>query len=65
MRAVHTTHVKQDILQYLHPSNTEQLVGIAVPASLPRAERGLENHATAWFLIPRQHLDAFERDPDR
>jgi hypothetical protein len=36
-----------------------------MPTNLSKDERGLENHATARFLIPRQHLDAFEKDPDR
>lgn len=63
-RAIHTTYIQQDILQYLQPSKTEGL-GISIPGALTKEERGLENHATARFLIPRQHLEAFENDPDR
>ena len=28
-------------------------------------DRGLGSNLTARFLIPHQHLDAFEKDPDR
>jgi hypothetical protein len=63
-RAVHTTSIQQDALQYLRPSNEAKL-GFDMPTNLSKDERGLENHATARFLIPRQHLDAFEKDPDR
>ena len=65
MRAVHSTYVQQGVLQYLHPSNTQLLVGVAIPPSLPKEDRGLGSNLTARFLIPRQHLDAFEKDPDR
>lgn len=61
--SVHATYIQQDIFQYLRPSKTESL-GLEIPASLPKEERGLESHITARFLIPRQHLDAFEKDPD-
>ena len=61
--SVHATYIQQDIFQYLRPSNTVSL-GFEVPASLPREERGLASHITARFLIPRQHLDAFEKDPN-
>jgi hypothetical protein len=64
-RSVHTTYIYQDILQYLRPSKEEGLAGFDIPANLSREERGLENHVTARFLIPRQHLDAFEKDPNR
>jgi len=63
-RAVNTTNVSQDIFQYLQPSN-EISLGINIPACLPKTERGLNSHITARFLIPRQHLTAFEKDPDR
>jgi len=62
-RAVHTTSIQQEILQYLQPSSTDNL-GIIIPGSLSKEERGLQNHATARFLIPRQHLEAFENDPN-
>lgn len=62
-RAVHTTYIQQEILQFLQPSNVQRL-DLDVPAALPREERGLVSHITARFLIPRQHLDAFEKDPD-
>ena len=59
------TYIYQDILQYLRPSKEEGLVSFDIPANLSREERGLENHVTAQFLIPRQHLDVFEKDPNR
>jgi hypothetical protein len=62
-RAVHSTHAQQYILQCLQPSKTEPL-DINVPPSLFRDERGLNHHVTARFLIPRQHLDEYERDPE-
>ena len=62
-RAVHTTYIQQDILQYLKPSNEVDL-GFKIPGGLSKEQRGLENHLTARFLIPRQHLNAFEEDPD-
>ena len=61
--SVHATYIQQDIFQYLRPSNTESF-GIEIPACLPREERGLASHITAQFLVPRQYLDAFEKDPD-
>lgn len=64
-RCLHSTYVYQDILQYLQPSKKEGLGSFFVPNTLDREERGLENHATARFLMPRQHLDKFERSPDR
>ena len=63
-RAVDTNKVVNHILQYLQPS-PEHTLGIAVPSSLPKEQRGLEHHITGRFLIPRQHLDAFEKDPAR
>ena len=63
-RSVHANEILHDIFQYLQPSNTETL-DFEIPASLPKAEQGLESHITARFLIPQQHLDAFESDPDR
>jgi hypothetical protein len=63
-RATHTTYIQQEVLQYLQPSNAESL-GFDIPANLSKEERGLEAHVTARFLIPRQHLEAFEKDPDR
>jgi len=63
-RAVHTTYVQQEVLHYIQPSNKTGL-GFNIPASLSKEERGLESHVTARFLIPRQHLEAFEKDPDR
>ena len=62
-RSVHITYIQQEILQFLHPSNTQRL-NLDVPARLSREERGLASHVTARFLVPRQHLDAFEEDPD-
>lgn len=62
-RSVHITYIQQEILQFLHPSNTQRL-DLDVPARLSREERGLSSHITARFLVPRQHLDAFEEDPD-
>ena len=62
-RSVHITYIQQEILQFLHPSNTHRL-DLNVPARLSREERGLASHITARFLVPRQHLDAFEEDPD-
>ena len=61
-RSVHITYIQQDILQFLQPSNTQRL-DLNVPARLSREERGLASHITARFLVPRQHLDAFEEDP--
>jgi len=61
--SVHATYIQQDIFQYLWPSNTESL-SLEVPASLPREEQGLASHIIAQFLIPHQHLNAFEKDPD-
>jgi hypothetical protein len=63
-RSIHGTYINPDILLYLQPSR-EQSLGLSIPASLSREERGLGSHITARFLIPRQHLDMFERDPDR
>jgi hypothetical protein len=63
-RGIHTNSVKNEILGYLEPSSTESL-GYKIQLHLPKAERGLENHLTARFLIPRQHLEAFENNPDR
>jgi hypothetical protein len=63
-RAIHTTYIQQEILQFLQPSNEESL-GFNIPANLPKEERGMESHITARFLIPRQHLDAFEKEPER
>ena len=63
-RAVHTTYIQQEVLHYIEPSS-ETSLGFYIPASLSKEERGLENHVTARFLIPRQHLEAFEKDPDR
>jgi hypothetical protein len=63
-RTVHTTYIQQEIFQYLQPSN-EASLGLIIPTTLPKEERGLENHITARFLIPRQYLEAFERDPER
>jgi hypothetical protein len=63
-RSIHTNIIKNDILGYLEPSNTESL-GYKIHPHLPKPERGLESHVTARFLIPRQHLEAFEKDPDR
>ena len=63
-RAVHTTNVGQDILQYLQPTS-EVSLGLNLPGGPTKKERGLNSHITARFLIPRQHLSAFEDDPDR
>jgi len=63
-RGTHTKTVRSEILQHLQPSKDET-IGIDIPSSLSQEERGLENHTTARFLIPRQHLDAFEEDPER
>ena len=60
----HTNNIKGDILSYLQPSNTESL-GYSVPLNLTKEERGLHHHGTARFLIPRRHLEDFERDPAR
>ena len=62
-RVQHTYNVQHDILQYLQPSKAEPL-GLEVPAILGKEERGLNSHITARFLIPRQHLEAFESDPE-
>jgi hypothetical protein len=40
-------------------------LGIKIPSNLPRERRGLESHITARFLVPRQHLNAFETDPSK
>src|SRR5882762_5044576 len=61
---IHTNSVGSDILKYLQPSNKDSL-GLEVPTVLPREMQGLHSHITAQFLIPRQHLDAFEESPDR
>ena len=63
VRVQHTHHVRHEILQYLQPSKVDHL-GLDVPTVLSKEERGLNSHATARFLIPRQHLEAFEDDPD-
>lgn len=63
-RGIHTNSIKNEILGYLEPSSTEGL-GYKIQLHLPKVERGLENHLTARFLVPRQHLEAFENDPDR
>jgi len=63
-RTVHTTYIQQEILHYLQPSN-EVSLGLIIPATLPKEERGLGNHITARFLIPWQYLEAFEKDPER
>ena len=63
-RAVHTTYIQQEILQFLQLSNVQRL-DLDIPAALPREERGLVSHITTRFLIPREHLDAFEKDPDQ
>lgn len=57
-----TSAVRDVILQYLQPSEGHDL-GIAIPVTLPKESRGMEHNATARFLIPRKHLDAFEADP--
>lgn len=57
-----TKKVNLDIFGFLQPSDKIDL-GVTIPHSLPKARRGLENYATARFLIPRKHLDAFEQDP--
>lgn len=64
LRTTHTNSATSDILQYLQPSNGDRL-GIVIPASLPKEQRGLGSHATARFLIPRKHLNMFDADPDR
>lgn len=61
-RAIHTYSIKEEILTYLEPFDYPSL-GIAVPVKLPKDSRGLENIATARFLIPRRHLDEFEGAP--
>jgi hypothetical protein len=63
-RSIHTSHLQQDVLLYLQPSGKDGL-GHNIPSSLSREEQGLGCHLTARFLVPRQHLDAFETDPDR
>ena len=63
-RSLHTNSIKSEILSYLDPSGTESL-GYKIAFNLQKADRGLNSHATARFLIPRQHLQAFETDPDR
>ena len=61
-RSLHITYIQQDILHFLQPSNTQRL-DLNVPARLSKEERGLASNITARFLVPQQHLDAFEEDP--
>ena len=63
-QSLHTNSIKNKILSYLEPSSTESL-GYKIAINLQKADRGLNSHATARFLIPHQHLQAFEMDPDR
>jgi len=62
-RGIHTNSIKNEVLGFLQPG--DEALGFPIQSSLTKAERGLNNHLTARFLIPRQHLEAFERDPDR
>lgn len=62
-RASHTYSIREEILNYLEPFDYPTL-GIAVPVKLPKSSRGLDNIATARFLIPRRHLDEFEGAPN-
>ena len=61
-QATHTYSIREEILTYLEPFDYPSL-GIAVPVKLPKDLRGLENVATARFLISRRHLDEFEGAP--
>ena len=47
---------------YLKPFDYPSL-GIAVPVKLAKDSWGLENIATARFLIPHRHLNEFEGAP--
>lgn len=58
-RASHTKSIHDEILTYLKPSEDVTFT-FEVPAYLPRDKRGMESHATARFLVPRRHLDAYE-----
>jgi hypothetical protein len=63
-RTSQTHHIQEDILTYLRPSEKTTL-GIEIPTYLPKEGRGLENIATARFLIPRRHLEEFEDAPQQ
>ena len=60
----HVNSIKHKILSFIQPSDKETL-GLEVPAHLSKDKRKLNNKITARFLIPHQHLDAFEGDPLR
>lgn len=63
-RASHTNSIREEILTYLKPSE-DTAFAFEIPANLFRDKRGMENHATARFLIPRRHLDEYEEAPQR
>ena len=61
-RGTHTHGVKNEILRYLQPK--KDVHSLSMQSNLAKEERGLNSHITARFLIPRQHLEAFESNPD-
>ena len=63
-RANHTNNIRDEILTYLKPSDSTTYT-FEIPANLPKDKRGMENHVTARFLIPRRHLDEYEAGQQR
>jgi len=61
-RGTHTHGVKNEILRYLQPK--KDVYSLSIQSNLAKEERGLNSYITARFLIPRQHLEAFESNPE-
>lgn len=63
-RGTHSHNIKWDIFAFMEPSDDLGL-GLNIPSKLQKEERGLNDKSTARFLIPRNLLDRFEKDPIR
>jgi hypothetical protein len=61
-RSTDVFNMKEDIFSLIQPSQKEPL-DFDIPAHLRKENRGLHHILTARFLIPREHLDAFEESP--